>query len=174
MAATSQLEQSVRAGVYSSLEAADRAVDRLVAAGFTRNEITVVCSDEARERHFRPFEHQHPAGATAGQAAAAGTSIGAALGGLVGIAIGAVSGAVPLVIAGGTGLFAGSSLGGFLGAMMTRGVEKEVANYYDQALVSGKILVAVEIHGPQAEARRAQAARILAEAGAEPVPLPEG
>jgi hypothetical protein len=58
--------------------------------------------------------------------------------------------------------------------MMTRGIEKETANYYDQAVVGGKILVAVEHHGPQAEKRLAQAEQILAAAGAESVPLAEG
>jgi hypothetical protein len=38
----------------------------------------------------------------------------------------------------------GSALGGFLGTMLTRGDEKEVSNYYDQAVRLGKILVAVD------------------------------
>jgi hypothetical protein len=58
--------------------------------------------------------------------------------------------------------------------MLTRGGEKELSNYYDQAVRQGRILVAVDVHGPQAEIRRAQAARLLADQGASPVPLPEG
>ena len=39
---------------------------------------------------------------------------------------------------------AGALVGGLVGAMTTRGIEKEIANYYDQAVVQGKILVAAE------------------------------
>ena len=57
--------------------------------------------------------------------------------------------------------------------MMTRGVEKELADYYDQAVVRGKILVAAEDRNPAGRARLAEAARVLEEAGAEPLPLRE-
>jgi len=168
------LDQSVRAGSFAALPAADRAVGRLLAGGFTKDEITVVCSDEAKERHFRQYEHQDPAGSHTEGSVAAGTSIGAAVGGLTAIAVGAATGAVPLIIAGAAGLSAGSALGGFLSAMITRGGEKELANFYDQNIRDGKILVAVECHGPQAPSRLARAAKIIAEEGADPVALPEG
>jgi hypothetical protein len=61
-----------------------------------------------------------------------------------------------------------------VGAMMTRGVEKELANYYQQAVVDGQILVAAEDPGPNHTAALARAAKILSDAGAKPVPLPEG
>ncbi len=64
--------------------------------------------------------------------------------------------------------------GGFLGAMLTRGIEKEVANFYDQAVAQGKLLVAVEIHGSNSERRLALAEQILAREGERPLPLPEG
>jgi len=167
-------EKSVRAGIFSSPTAADQAVAGLLAAGFSKEQITVVCSDEAREAHFREFEHQQPAGTNAEGGVAAGTSIGAVLGGLTAIAIGAGTGNVPLVIAGATGIGAGSAMGGFLGAMITRGGEKEASNYYEQAVRSGQILVTAEASGPRAESRLQQAAHIIAEAGADPVPLKEG
>jgi hypothetical protein len=63
-------------------------------------------------------------------------------------------------------------LGGFLGAMATRGVEKEAANFYDQAVSQGKLLVAVEEH--EQLPSLALAEHVLAESGAEPLPLPEG
>lgn len=167
-------EKTIRAGSFTSLAAADRAVQNLLDEGFTPEEITVICSDETRERHFREFQHQEPAGQHTGGAVVAGTSLGAALGGLAAIAIGAGTGNVPLIIAGATGISAGSAMGGFLGAMLTRGSEKEPANYYDQAMRNGDILVAVEVHGDEAPRRLASAARLIAEAGAHPLPLPEG
>ena len=124
MNSTPKLEQSVRAGIFATVEEADRAVERLLASGFTEAQITVICSDETKESHFLRFEHQDQAGAHTSSAVAAGVSIGAAVGGLTGMAVGAASGTVPLAIAGAAGLSAGSALGGFVGAMLTRGTEK--------------------------------------------------
>ena len=66
----------------------------------------------------------------------------------------------------------GGVLGSFLGAMLTRGVEKEAADFYDQAVTEGKLLVTVEIHDNEGALARAEQA--LADAGALPLPLPEG
>ena len=64
--------------------------------------------------------------------------------------------------------------GGLVGAMMSRGFDKEVANFYDQALQRGQILVSVEEEGPDAQQRLALAEEIFAGAGAETLSLPEG
>jgi hypothetical protein len=61
-----------------------------------------------------------------------------------------------------------------VGAMMTRGVERELADYYQQAVLDGRILVAAEHSGPHHARRLAEAALVLAEAGAQPLPLREG
>jgi hypothetical protein len=60
--------------------------------------------------------------------------------------------------------------GGFIGAMTTRGVTKEMADFYDQAVTRGKILVAIEDEADNTP-RLATAERTFAEAGAEPLPL---
>jgi hypothetical protein len=70
--------------------------------------------------------------------------------------------------------WAGGIAGGFVGAMMTRGFEKELANYYQQAVIKGQILVAAEDHGPNRRSALERAAKILAKTGAKPVPLSEG
>jgi hypothetical protein len=165
---------TVRAGVFSTIQATERAVHNLLAAGFTKEQITVICSDDTKERYFREFEHQEKAGANTQAAAATGGAIGATLGGLAAGAVGVATGGLPLLIAGGVGLMAGGVWGGFLGAMMTRGIEKEAANFYDQAVSEGKLLVSVEECTPGARPSLAEAERILSESGAEPIPLPEG
>jgi len=76
--------------------------------------------------------------------------------------------------AGGASAWAGGIVGGLIGAMMTRGVEDELANFYDQAVVRGKILVAAEDRSERGPQTLAAAARVLEEAGAEPMPLGEG
>lgn len=174
MNTTATTDKSVRAAVFSTIETARKAVDLLLAAGFRRDEITVVCSDETKERHFRAFEHQQPAGQNMPIAAAAGGAVGATLFGLTAVAASMATGGVPLAIAGGWAIMTGGVAGSFLGAMLTRGFEKEAANYYDQAVARGKILVAVEVHEPDSVHRLVQAQDILARAGAEPVSLPAG
>ena len=164
----------VRAGIFSTPQAAERAISALLAAGFTKEQITVICSDETKERYFREFEHQEPAGANTQAAAATGGAIGATLGSVAAGAIGVATGGLPLLVAGGIGLMAGAVWGGFLGAMMTRGIEKEAANFYDQEVQAGKLLVTVEQCDPNARPSLDEADRILADAGAHPLPLTEG
>lgn len=62
-------------------------------------------------------------------------------------------------------------IGPFVGAMMTRGFEREFTDFYDQALQRGLILIAVEVEGEGNLPRLQEAERILAKAGAEPKPL---
>jgi hypothetical protein len=52
-------------------------------------------------------------------------------------------------------------------------MEPELANYYQQAVLKGDILVAVDLRDTQRR-RLDQAAEILAASGAKPISLPEG
>jgi len=132
-----ELEHPFRAGVFNSVERAQAAVSALLANGFTPAQISVLCDDDLKERHFRAFEHTEPAGTNTPASAAIGSAVGATVMGM-------------------------------------GGTENELANFYNQAVQQGKILVAAEVHGENAEPRLASAATILAELGAEPLPLPEG
>jgi len=129
MNSSQTMTRPVRAAVFTTIVAARDAVQSLLDAGFTRDEITVVCSDETKERYFREFEHQQPAGANTPLAATVGGAIGATLFGLTAVAAGAATGGVPLIVAGSWAALTGGIAGGFLGAMMTRGIEKKAANY---------------------------------------------
>jgi hypothetical protein len=164
---------TLRAGIFNSLDEASRAVTGLLQAGFSAEQISVVCSNDAWQRHFREFNHQRPAGKNTPLAASTGAAVGATIGGLAAVAAGAATGGAALVFAGGAAAWTGGVLGGFLGAMLTRGVEKELADYYDQAVQEGKILVAAEAQGSHTGARLAAAEQALATAGAEPLPLRE-
>jgi hypothetical protein len=174
MVETATLERPLRVGIFESIDGASRAVADLLEAGFSANQITVMCSDETKERHFRAFEHQPVAGTTTPATAAAGGAIGAALGGLGVIASAISTGGMALWAAGPISAWAGGVVGGLVGAMMSRGFEKELANYYQQSILDGKILVAAEDTGPNQRQMLAKAARILSQAGAEPMPLREG
>lgn len=163
-----------QAGVFDDVDAARQAVHGLLEAGFTKEQINVVCSDETKERHFQEFEHQEPAGTYTPTATIVGGTIGAALGGIAVVASAAVTGSLTLWAAGPITAWAGGVAGGLVGAMMTRGVEKEIADFYQQAVVSGQILVAVEDARPDNQRSLAKAAQVLAAAGAKPLSLPEG
>ncbi len=162
----------IRAAVFDTISQADAVVERLLEGGFTKEQISVICSDEAKERHFREFEHQSPAGSHTETAVETGAAAGAALGGLAALVGVTATGGMGLVAAG--GLLALGITGPFVGAMMTRGIEKEAADYYDQAVVSGKILVAVEDHTERRSDALRIAEKVFAEAGAAPVALEEG
>jgi hypothetical protein len=174
MKTTVPQDATFEAGVFNTVDEARRAVHALLEAGFTKGNITVVCSDETKERYFREFEHQDPAGTYTPTAAIVGGTIGAAVGGLTVIASAVATGSLALWAAGPITAWAGGVAGGLVGAMMTRGVEKELANYYQQAIVDGQILVAAEDHEANNQASLSRAAQVLADAGAKPVALPEG
>jgi hypothetical protein len=165
----------VRVGVFDRIANADRAVHELVHAGFQPDEITVICPTCTTEE-FHDYKRMEPAGSHAPAAATAGGAIGALLGGLVAVTGVTLTGGVGLLVAGPmlAGAAGGAIAGGFVGAMMTRGLEPEMANFYDQAVQKGKILVGVECLGANARERLATAEKIFTERGAETVRLPEG
>jgi hypothetical protein len=167
-------DRPFRAGVFNTVPLAKEAVNALLAEGFSVDQITVLCSDEVKESHFREFEHTEPAGTNTPAAAAVGSAVGAAVMGATTAGLGSLISPDAAAAMGGAGLWTGTIFGGFVGAMMSRGTENELANFYNQALQEGKILVAAEAHGPDAEAQLARAAAVLAEKGAEPLPLTEG
>jgi predicted ABC-type sugar transport system permease subunit len=96
------------------------------------------------------------------------------VGGLAAVASVVATGGVAILVAGPIFTATGAVAGGLVGAMMTRGVEKEAANYYDQAVTRGKILVAAENQSDQAEQLLARAERVFSAAGAEPIELYAG
>ena len=165
----------IRAGVFATMAAADRAVESLLGAGFPKDAISVVCSADA-ELDVEGVRRVDEAGAHTKEAAAAGGSVGAVLGGLVTAGGAVASGGTGLLLVGPLlgGFLAGGVAGGFVGAMSTRGLEPEIADYYDQSIRDGKVLVAVDLASEEDEPSARTAERVLREAGADPVGLPEG
>jgi hypothetical protein len=163
----------VRAGVFVSVERAEVAVQSLREAGFRSDELTVICSTEHQQQHF-PGSMVAQADPTSVEAAATGGVVGGVLGGLAAAGGLAAIASFPILIPGAVaGMLSGGVVGALTGVMMERGYEKEAADYFDQAVTLGKILVAVE-PVPNDQTRLATAAKLLSEAGAEPLPLREG
>jgi hypothetical protein len=145
----------------------------LLKAGFEGRQITVICSDEATDEHFKDCQHLRPAGANAPKAILRGGEVGAALGGAIALAGGAFGiGAeaiamMPIVVP------AGAIFGGMVGGMMLEGTEKELAEFYHLAVADGNILLAVEDRSERHEQMLAEAERVFTDCGAHPFGLDE-
>jgi hypothetical protein len=168
-----RVDRPVRVGVFSDVANADQAVAKLLAAGYSHDQLSVICSDEKIRAHYDGIKTEEPAGAHTPLAVAAGGTLGA-IGGLALAAVGAGMGNPALLAAGGLAFWTGGVVGGLVVAMMTRGIEKSAAEFYSQALTDNKILVAVESHDDDQGLSLVRAEKIFAEAGAEPLALPEG
>jgi hypothetical protein len=170
------VERPVRIGVFQDVAAADAAIVRLLNAGFTRDEITVIAPKSVLD-HFEGVRHQPPAGSRAVIGGGTVAAAGAMLGGILAAATVIATGGGALVVAGPiiASAAGGAFAGGFIGAMMMRGFEKEVAHFYDQAIKDGKILVGVDLeHRAEPREPLELAEHVLAEAGSAPLPLREG
>lgn len=165
-------KHTVEVGVFESYQAAERAVSALTEAGFPPDAISVVCPTCSAQQ-FPTTEKVEPAGSHTPAAATAGGVIGSLLGGLTAAAGIVATGGMGLLVVGPLlgAAAAGGVTGAFLGAMLTRGFEPEIADFYDQALHKGQILVAADTtRGPGARA----AEQALAQSGALPFALPKG
>ena len=163
----------VRAGVFETLGKAESAFHSLQAAGFTAEELTVICSNEVQQKHFPP-QISKEGDPTSTNAAATGGAVGGVLGGLTAIAGLTTIAGIPVVLAGAlASALTGGVVGGLTGMMIDRGFDQEAADYFDQAVSDGKILIAVE--PAEATPKRLEtAANLLREGGAEPLSLLEG
>ncbi len=134
-------------GIYKSGAAAELAVDRLIAAGFSDSDISVLMPDS---RSTKDFAHEKntkaPEGATTG--VAAGGAIGGTLGLLAGIGSLAIPGVGPLIAAGPimgalAGLGVGGAVGGLIGALVGMGIPEYEAHRYEGRVKDGGVLLSV-------------------------------
>ncbi len=140
---------------------------KLLAAGFTKDQINVACTNETFNQHFLEYRNDRTGGSISNGEVASGAALGATVGGVAAISLGIASGAVLLVIAGAAGIAGGSTMGGFLGAMFSKEVENDFSNLYHDELQQGKILVAVIDKSPEGSSNLAKAAAIFNETGSE-------
>jgi hypothetical protein len=145
-------------------------VDRLKAAGFSANDISVLFPDKTGTKDFAHEQHtKAPEGAAAG--AGTGGVLGGALGWLVGIGALAIPGLGPFIAAGPImaalgGAAAGAALGGITGALIGLGIPEYEAKRYEGKIKEGNLLISVHTEN---RTERARAKRIFEEAGAEDI-----
>lgn len=129
--------------IFNTHIEANKAMTRLLAAGFGEKDISLVMSHDTRTHYYPEDATAESMGWAAGLGAIAGSLIGIAAappfglvvaGPLVGMLGGAVGGAA-----------VGAASGGLVGALVETGLPEERAMEYEQRLGGGGILVAVQV-----------------------------
>src|SRR3982075_1165276 len=157
-------------GIYKTVTQAEQAVDRLLAAGFSNNDISVLMPDSQSSKEFaHKKDTKAPEGTTTG--VAAGGAIGGTLGLLAGVGALAIPGLGPFIAAGPimgalAGLGAGAATGGLIGALVGMGIPEYEAHRYEGRVKDGGILVSVHCDNSEWVGK---AEKILESAGAKDI-----
>jgi hypothetical protein len=134
-------------GIYKSVEQAERAVDHILAAGFSNNDISVLLPDIRSSKEFAHEKNtKAPEGTTTG--VTTGGVVGGTLGLLAGIGALAIPGVGPFIAAGPimgalAGLGAGAAVGGLIGALVGMGIPEYEAKRYEGRVKAGGVLLSV-------------------------------
>ena len=134
-------------GIYANAAQAERAVDALMAAGFTSADISVLLPDTQSTHEFAHHKDtKAPEGTAVG--VTAGGAIGGVLGVLAGIGALVIPGVGPLIAAGPimaglAGLGVGGAVGGLVGALMGMGIPEYEAKRYEGRVKEGGTLLSV-------------------------------
>src|ERR1700687_4867069 len=157
-------------GIYKSGAQAERAVDRILAAGVSQNDISVLLPDTQSSKEFAHEKNtKAPEGTTTG--VTTGGVVGGTLGLLAGIGALALPGVGPFIAAGPimaslAGLGVGGAVGGFVGALVGMGIPEFEAKLYDLRVKDGGVLVAVHCESSEGISK---ARDVLKAVGAEEV-----
>jgi hypothetical protein len=134
-------------GIYRTREMAETAVDRLIASGFRKEDISVLLQDNVGTKDFaHKKETKAPEGTTTG--VVAGGAVGGTLGLLAGIGALAIPGLGPLIAAGPimatlAGIGSGGVVGGIAGALVGMSIPEYEAKRYEGRIKEGGILLSV-------------------------------
>lgn len=156
--------------IFPTRAAAESAVDRLIAAGFSNQDVSVLMADNNSTREFATEKNtKAPEGTTTG--GVVGGAIGGTLGLLAGIGALAIPGVGPLIAAGPimatlAGLGAGGVVGGLVGALVGLGIPEYEAKRYEGRVKDGGILVSVHCDTSNEISR---AKDVLKQAGGEDI-----
>jgi hypothetical protein len=134
-------------GIYPNPLSAERAVDDLVAAGYSNADVSVLMTDSETTKDFA-----HEKNTKAPEGTAIGVTTGGVVGGTLGLLAGigalAIPGVGPLIAAGPimgalAGLGVGGAVGGIVGALAGMGVPEYEAKRYEGRVKNGGVLLSV-------------------------------
>jgi hypothetical protein len=137
---------------FRDRESAERAYDALARRGYTKDDVSVLMSDETRRRHFETSTRaETELGSKAAEGVATGAAVGGVTGAIAGVLLAAGTIALPglgLVIAGPiaaglAGLGAGGAAGGLIGGLIGAGIPEARAKIYENDVRSGGIVLGV-------------------------------
>jgi hypothetical protein len=158
-------EVQSRAGALETIAGADYAIRRLLASGFSKDQLIVICPAKFQD-HFRPEVSQaETPGGSAEEAVVKGGIVGATLGGLAVAATVLTGGGAAVAAA--VFIGGGAVAGGFSNLIISKGYDEEADDRYKEAIEQGRIVVGVEVYGVGSSRQLAEADRILHEAGAK-------
>jgi hypothetical protein len=170
---TTMTEQPFRVRFFDNVQQADDAIRRLLDAGFTKNELAVICPEHFQDRLLTDVPRAEQPGSHAAAAIMEGGAAGAVLGGIALGVVALASGGVALIPAAGVLIGGGALAGGFSGLILREGYGEEIGQCYEEAIRLDKIVVGVEVEGEDSALRLAEAERIMTEAGGHSlVPAP--
>src|ERR1700694_3366095 len=157
-------------GIYKSSVQAEQAVDRIAAAGFSHNDISVLLPDTKSSKEFAHEKNtKAPEGTTTG--VTTGGIVGGTLGLLAGIGALAIPGLGPFIAAGPimgalAGLGVGGAVGGLVGALVGMGIPEYEAKRYEGRVKDGGVLLSVHCDTSE-QIKRAR--DLLKETGAQDI-----
>ncbi len=143
-------------GLFRSRADAERAYEALASRGYSRDDVNLMMSDEARRRHFTDADTE------LGDKALQGAGVGSAIGGTVGAVVAAIAAigtslvlpGLGLVVAGPlaaalAGAGAGGLTGGLVGALVGAGIPEDRARAYETGIKEGGIVMGVHARSPE-------------------------
>lgn len=142
---------TIMSALFRDRDDAEKAYQEILDRGFTRDQISVLMSDEARQRFGSTTTRVETT------KAAEGTGVGAVIGGTLGAIIGAIAAIGTNVVLPGLGLVvagplvaalvgagAGGATGSLVGALIGWGIPEETARGYEEGLREGGIVLGFE------------------------------
>ncbi len=150
---TATATTSILTAVFKDRIAAEQAFNLAENRGYSRDDISVLMSDDTRKLHFTDTDHEET---HLGNKSLEGAGAGAGIGGTVGAIIGAIAAIGTSIVLPGLGLViagpiaaalagagAGGLTGGLIGGLVGAGIPKERAELYESSLKEGGILLAI-------------------------------
>ena len=145
-------ERGMLTGMFRDRESTENAYNALQERGYSKDDISLVMSDDTRSKHFSGENADTEIGTKAAEGAGKGSAIGGTVGAIVGViaAIGTslVIPGLGIVIAGPiaaglAGAGAGGLTGGIIGALVGSGIPEERAKLYESGIKDGQIVMGI-------------------------------
>ena len=156
MAAATTTNPVMVTGLFRNRDDAERAYQALASRGYSRDDVNLMMSDEARRRHFSGVEADTELGDKAlhGVGSAIGGTVGAVVAAIAAIGTSLVLPGLGLVVAGPlaaalAGAGAGGLTGGLVGALVGAGIPEDRARIYESGIKEGGIVMGVHPRSPE-------------------------